>query len=135
MIPVILLASVVSAVSIQDVAVPQWEDACNTRLLFSEDMKSWDDARGTCELFGGNLVDIISLEMNYCILTHAQRKGVPAGWYWHSGNDINVEGVWRYNNPGDLILWTPIWYDGNPNGGRSENCLHISLSNDAIAGK
>merc|ERR1712126_67042 len=142
MIPVLqlLLFAVVSPVSIQDKATPHWEDVCDTSLLLSEDLKSWDDARGTCELFGGKLVDIRSLEMNYCILTHAQRKGHPAAWYWHSGNDINVEGVWRYNNPGDLILWTPIWWFskgtiGTPDGGRSQNCLLVNLSNNADAGK
>merc|ERR1712126_309551 len=140
MIPVLqlLLFAVVSPVSIQDKATPHWEDVCDTSLLFSEDLKSWDNARGTCELYGGKLVDIRSLEMNFCLLTHAQRKGVNKYWYWHSANDINVKGVWRYNNPGDLMQWTPIWWGGianTPNGGRSENCLHVYFSNDATAGK
>jgi len=137
MIAAVVMLSVVTASSIQDGAVtPHWEHICGSTLLFSEDAKTWDDARGTCELFGGNLVDITSLEMNSCILSHYHQKGLPSGYYWHSGNDIKEEGVWRYNTYGDLINWTPIWggYE-NPDGGRAENCLDIYLSNEKYAGK
>merc|ERR1719370_1284192 len=120
------LLSAVTAVpvNLQDGAVtPHWTPACGTSLLFSEDKKSWDSARGTCELFGGHLVDITSLQMSSCILSHYHQKGLPGGWYWHSGNDIKEEGVWRYNTYGDLINWTPIWnsISDEPNGGRSQN--------------
>merc|ERR1711962_863096 len=106
---------------------PHWEEVCQTSLLFSEDTKSWDDATGFCELLGGNLVEIRSMEMNYCILLHAQLKGLHAYRYWHSGNDIDNEGVYRYNRagdfpplPGDLILWSPIWSGNDPDGGHDD---------------
>merc|ERR1712126_291083 len=120
---------------------PHWEEVCDTSLLFSEDTKSWDDATGFCELLGGNLVEIRSMEFNYCILLHAQHKGLPVDWYWHSGNDIDNEGVYRYNRAGDfpplsgdLITWSPIWCNGEPNGPK-ENCLLVKLSRDGNAGK
>merc|ERR1719481_1042145 len=133
----LLSSAAAVAVNVQDGAVtPHWTPACGTSLLFSEDVKSWDSARGTCELFGGHLVDITSLQMNSCILSHYHQKGLPGGFYWHSGNDIKEEGVWRYNNPGDLINWTPPWCGTeDPNGGRSENCFKIGFSNDKNAGK
>merc|ERR1712133_290014 len=121
---------------------PHWEEICNTSLLFSDDRKSWDDATGFCELFGGNLVEIRSMELNYCILRHAHSKALPADWYWHSGNDIDDEGVYRYNRggdfppiAGDLILWSPIWSGGRPSGAKSENCLEVALKSDGYAGQ
>merc|ERR1712126_431475 len=145
-----LLLPVISAAPLEERGAgltPHWEEICNTSLLFSEETKSWEDATVFCELFGGNLVEIRSMEMNYCILLHAQLKGLPADWYWQSGNDIDNEGVYRYNRagdfpplPGDLITWSVIWYDykdqnGEPNGGRGENCLEVSLFSDYKAGK
>merc|ERR1712080_497750 len=137
MILVGLLVTVVSAVTIQDKAVtPHWENICGTSLLFSEEAKTWDDAIGFCELLGGNLVDIRSMEMNYCILRHAHDKALPQAAYWTSGNDIDDEGVYPYNRHGDLVLWSPIWQaTENPNGGKSENCLFVLLSTDKQAGK
>merc|ERR1712180_501444 len=143
MFPLLLLITVVSAVPIQDRAVtPHWVKICNTSLLFSEDSKTWEDAQGNCELYGGSLVQIRSMEMNYCILDYAETKALPAEWYWHSGNDIDKEGVYRYNRAGDfppiagdLILWSPIWAVGRPNGAKSENCLLVSLSSDGYAGQ
>merc|ERR1711962_981810 len=71
----VLLLPVISAANLEekgDGVTPHWEEVCNTSLLFSEEKKSWDDATVFCELFGGNLVEIRSMEMNYCILLHAQ---------------------------------------------------------------
>merc|ERR1711890_217792 len=137
MILVGLLVTVVSAVTIQDKAVtPHWENICGTSLLFSEEAKTWDDAQGFCELLGGNLVDIRSMEMNYCILNHAYHKALPQTNYWHSGNDLDVEGVYRYNRHGDFMNWTPIWYGAeDPNGGKYANCLDVHLTTDTQAGK
>merc|ERR1712089_1925 len=142
MLPLLLLLTSVSAAKLQDRAVtPHWEAVCNTSLLFSEDSKTWQDAQVNCELYGGSLVEIRSMEMNYCILRHAHNKALPAGPYWHSGNDIDDEGVYRYNRAGDfppheedLILWSPVWQGGQPNGGRGQNCLLVELSTNEYAG-
>merc|ERR1711962_500801 len=144
MLSLLLSLTVVSAATLQDkVVTPHWEAACNTSLLFSEREETWEDASGECKLYGGNLVQIRSMEMNYCILRHAHSKGLPAGWYWHSGNDIDEEGVYRYNRAGDfspiagdLILWSPIgWYSGRPDSGEYQNCLDVNLSRDKYAGQ
>merc|ERR1712126_512848 len=146
----LLLLPLISAADLKERegrVTPQWEEVCDTSLLFSEDAKSWHDATGFCELLGGNLVEITSMEFNYCILLHFQHKGLPIYWHWHSGNDIDNEGVYRYNRagdfpplPGDLITWPVIWYDnkdqnGEPNGARNENCLMVFLGSDDRAGK
>merc|ERR1712098_830711 len=144
---VLLLIPVISAASLQERGggvTPHWEEICNTSLLFPQDTKSWYDATEFCVLLGGNLVEVRSMEMNYCILRHAHHKGLAADWYWHSGNDIDDEGVYRYNRagdfpplPGDLITWSPIWFIPNnePNGARGSNCLLVCLSSDFRAGK
>merc|ERR1711962_1515537 len=135
MLPLLLLFTVISAAKLQDRAVtPRWEAVCDTSHLFSEDHKNWKDASGECELYGGNLAQIRSMELNYCILRHAHSKNLPAEGYWHSGNDMDDEGVYRYNRARDLILWSPIWADGRPQGGKAENCLYVSLSSDGHAG-
>merc|ERR1712112_83708 len=145
MLPLLLLLTVVSAAKLQlqdKAAIPHWETACNTSLLFSERAETWEEASGECELYGGNLVQIRSMEMNYCILRHAHSKALPSDWYWHSGNDIDEEGVYRYNRAGDfppiagdLILWSPIWSGGRPSGAKSENCLEVALKSDSYAGQ
>merc|ERR1712089_57228 len=145
MLLVLLLLPIIFAASLEENGggvTPHWEAICNTSLLFSEDKKNWEDAKGECELFGGNLVEIRSMELNYCILRHAHHKGLPVDWYWHSGNDIDDEGVYRYNRAGDfppiagdLILWSPIWYNGRPESGESQNCLIFYLTRDKYAGQ
>merc|ERR1711962_1875805 len=143
MLPLLLLFTVIPAAKLQDRAVtPHWEAVCNTSLLFSEDKKNWEDAWGECELYGGNLVQIRSMELNYCILRHAHTKGLPADGYWHSGNDIDDEGVYRYNRAGDfpplagdLILCSPIWGSGRPDSGESQNCLVVILTRNQYAGQ
>merc|ERR1712126_184542 len=134
MLPLLLLLTIVSA----DTAVtPHWVKVCDTSLLFSEDKKNWEDARGECELYGGRLAEIRSMELNYCILNYAQTKGLPIDRYWHSGNDIDREGVYSFNRAKDfthldLILWSPVRDFGY--GGKSENCLLVYLSSDERAG-
>merc|ERR1712156_62560 len=44
-----------------------------------------------------------------------------------------VPGVWRQYDE-QLILWTPYWVDG-PTGGTIENCVGVTFSMDALAGK
>jgi len=57
---------------------------------------------------------------------------LPADYYWHSGNDILSEGVWRQYDE-QMILWSPWWLDGR-NGGRGSNCAVIELSEGVNAG-
>merc|ERR1712002_902098 len=46
---------------------------------------------------------------NYCLLDYAQSQSLGDDtWWWHSGNDIEREGVYRQADR-ELILWTPIW--------------------------
>merc|ERR1711872_456552 len=119
---------------------PHWVVACGGSYLFSEDKKSWNDAGDICELFGGHLAQIDNLAENYCLLDYAQSQSLGDGsWWWHSGNDIEREGVYRQADR-ELISWTPFWVGyanavTEPNGGTSENCLIVNLNDDKYAGK
>jgi len=46
--------------------------------------------------------------------------------YWSSGNDLQVEGVWRWLSSGELVTldtWTP----GEPNNENgAENCMELN---------
>jgi len=116
---------------------PHWVAVCGGTYLFPEDAKSWNDAGDTCELYGGHLLQIDSMTENYCLLDYAQSQDKDIG-YWHSGNDIEREGVYRQADR-ELIIWKPLWgqWGGNinPDGGADENCLGVSLTGNNNAGK
>merc|ERR1711955_154032 len=127
------LQLLVSAETDQDYS-PQWVNVCDGSYLFSEDFKKWYDARNNCELYGSHLLQIDNMAENYCLLDYAQRQGMTADFWYHSGNDIEREGVWRQAD-GEPILWTPLWYSGHPDGGTGANCILIRLIGDQNAGK
>merc|ERR1712142_1354391 len=134
-----LLSWQLFAICDQDqVNTPHWVVVCGGSHLFSEDKKSWNEAGDICELFGGHLAQIDNLAENYCLLDYAQSQSLEGVW-WHSGNDIEREGVYRQADRG-LILWTPFWASWpnavtEPDGGTAANCLCVHLSGDYHAGK
>merc|ERR1711936_967258 len=117
---------------------PSWLQICGGSYLFSEDSISWIEAADYCDLFASHLVQIDSREENDCLLTEAVARQLN-GEYWHSANDIEVEGVIRQGN-GSSVVWGPRWRQGQnaimaPSGGQSENCFEIYISTDNNAGK
>ena len=45
---------------------------------------------------------------------------------WLAVDDIDEEGVWKDSFTGQPLNYTPPWMDGQPNGGRGENCAILS---------
>merc|ERR1712013_223067 len=74
---------------------PQWVTVCDGSYLFSEDVKNWYDAKDNCELYGSHLLQIDNMAENYCLLDYAQSQGMKVDYWYHSGNDIEREGVYR----------------------------------------
>merc|ERR1719500_1507812 len=74
-----------------------WEELCGqgSFYLFSEDLQSWSDAANNCELYGGYLAQIDSMEENFCLLEYLSSLDLGYVYFWHSANDIGVEGVIR----------------------------------------
>merc|ERR1711962_830965 len=131
-----MAAGLPTSVELED-KTPSWVEICGSTFLFSEDKKTWNDAKGNCELYGGHLAQINGHVMNYCLLEYSHAQALPADWYWHSGNDILAEGVYRQFDE-SLIDFAPLWNDNGqsaPNGGKGENCLMVRLSEDAHAGR
>merc|ERR1712107_919613 len=54
---------------------PSWVNICGGTYLFSEDVKSWDDAYGQCELYDAHLWQIDNLAENFCLLDYAHTMG------------------------------------------------------------
>eukprot|EP00091_Calanus_sinicus_P002434 TRINITY_DN12476_c0_g1_i1.p1 TRINITY_DN12476_c0_g1~~TRINITY_DN12476_c0_g1_i1.p1 ORF type:complete len:146 (-),score=21.52 TRINITY_DN12476_c0_g1_i1:3-440(-) len=112
---------------------PHWVDVCGGSYLFSEDRKSWADAVDQCELYFSHLVQIDSLAENFCLLEYAHTQGIAA-MFWHSGNDIVSEGVFRQGD-GEMLDWQPLWVDEDPNQGTAETVLGCILIYPNMRGK
>ena len=57
------------------------------KYLFSDVTHSWEDAFGECELYGGWLVSIDSLQEQNCLMRHGKSEGYNA-WYWTDGKNL-----------------------------------------------
>merc|ERR1711962_627426 len=112
---------------------PHWVDICGSTFLFSEDTKTWSDAAGECDLYGGHLAQISAHETNYCLLKYSHSAALPEAWYWHSGNDILDEGVYLQFDE-SMITHAPLWLPGYPQGATASNCLDVALSKTKGAG-
>jgi len=133
------VASSVSATENQQ-QTPSWVNICGGTYLFSEDIKTWEDAKGNCELFGAHIVQIDNIAENFCLLDHAHTMGYSTS-YWQSANDNVVEGVWRQWD-GTLLSWSPWWgayslhpETTEPSGGEAENCAEVFFGPGIYAGK
>ena len=68
-------------------SLPGWEELhCETghKYLFSDVGHTWQDAREECELYGGWLLSINSMQEQNCLVRFAKSSGVH-GWFWHDG--------------------------------------------------
>ena len=73
-------------------SLPGWEELqCEEghKYLFSDTKHTWQDAREECELYGGWLLSINSLQEQNCLVRYAQTSGLHHGWFWHDGKTIN----------------------------------------------
>merc|ERR1712012_242796 len=135
---VLLFFSIASSTPPDKDQTPSWVNICGGVYLFSEDLKSWDDAYGQCELYDAHLWQIDNLAENFCWLDYAHRMGYN-DWVWHSANDKESEGVWRQAD-GTMLSWSPWWgarkdSQGEPAGGKNENCAVVSLTDGNEAGQ
>merc|ERR1712131_463281 len=90
-------------------AIPHWEDLeCQPghKYLFSEDAKTWDEARIECDLYGGWLVDIRDVHEQNCLMKHAKTSdGVAQAWYWTGANDFETDGIWMLASKADEVTF------------------------------
>ncbi|MDB4306013.1 hypothetical protein N9980_00440 [bacterium] len=97
-----------------------------------DDPLTWFQSRDECQVFGGHLVTIHSLE-EQIFLMELIDAGTCEGWGpWIGLTDEDVEGdwIWVSGEPTTFTLWQP----GEPNGGTSENYAHIDCENNMPLG-
>ncbi|XP_035666994.1 uncharacterized protein LOC118409788 [Branchiostoma floridae] len=86
--------------------------------------KFYNDARQVCAGDGGLLAMPKDSDVdNFLMNTLTNRMN-----HWIGLNDQNTEGEWRWEDgtPHDRNADYGRWRDGEPNGGRGENCVHDS---------
>merc|ERR1719204_2165155 len=88
---VLILLNSASSVPLHKEKTPSWVNICGGTYLLAEDLKSWDDAYGQCELYDAHLLQIDNLAENFCLLDYAHTMGYDAD-FWHSANDKDSEG-------------------------------------------
>merc|ERR1712165_620309 len=81
-IRLIVLGATLACVA--SVKAPHWEDLeCEAghKYLFSDQPRTWQDAREECELYGGWLVNIGGVEEQNCLVRYGRSQGYD-GWYF-----------------------------------------------------
>merc|ERR1711962_1832238 len=58
---VLVILNSASSVPLRKEKTPSWVNICGGIYLFAEDLKSWDDAYGQCELYDAHLWQIDNL--------------------------------------------------------------------------
>ncbi len=79
-----------------------------------------------CTSFGMQLARFDSeVEQSYFLT--AAKSILPNNTYWLAGNDIIIDGIWRWASDDTLINMKLGWAVGQPgnDGGRRENCMTI----------
>ena len=69
-------------------SLPGWEELqCEEghKYLFSDIKLTWQDARVECELYGGWLLSINSMQEQNCLVRFSLSSGLHTGWFWHDG--------------------------------------------------
>ncbi|VDI64630.1 Hypothetical predicted protein [Mytilus galloprovincialis] len=91
--------------------------------FFSEELKTWMDAKLACEDDGGILVEVESKCENDFLKMSASEQ-----WHWLGGTDEQEENVWLWSPSQNLIIFTN-WNLEEPepnNLNGNENCLALS---------
>lgn len=105
-----------------------WEYYNNSCYYFGKDVLSWHDAKLACEKENAYLVEIDSSAENEYLLAKWNDVGLIKGYRGPSVglSDAQEEGKFIWAGSGRELSITDFqdWGAGEPNGGRSENCVH-----------
>jgi len=89
---------------------------------------NWKDAYYHCKSMRGKLVEIDSEEENTALVDEINRKGYTRRNmnFWIGLTDLGFEGNWWLASSGLKPSYLN-WHDGQPNGGKTENCARIRI--------
>jgi len=110
-----------------------WEKNGDHCYYWSTEKKNWTDSEDFCQKEGGHLASVTSKVLEGINRTE------HLGGIWIGGNDLEVDGVWRWTDcsPWEFTIWGP----GEPNNwGGVDDCLHHHIMdwghkwNDGLCG-
>ena len=114
----ILFAALAFSPVILSYSLPQWQELnceANHKYYFSDSTLNWQDAREVCELYGGWLLSINSLQEQNCLVRHAM-TAVHHGWFWHDATDKETESIYVHAKDNSDLTWVPHrWRCGSTN--------------------
>ena len=89
--------------------------------MFSDTTNSWDEAQTECELYGGWLVNIGSVQEQNCLMRfgHSKTELSMDKWYWTDGTDAMIFGTRVLNLENMYLQAMPQ---------RPQGCGHILLT-------
>ncbi|CAG2187883.1 unnamed protein product [Mytilus edulis] len=94
-----------------------WVRYSNSCYFFSDEIKTWNDAKIACEEYGGMLAEVTSSSENDFL------KRTSINFQWIGGTDSNNEDVWVWASSQTAIIFND-WAHLQPDGGtETENCL------------
>lgn len=114
----------------------EWVESAKMKYKISTEQKTWEEARRNCQLTGGDLISLKSVEqlvpLTALIRDFVLKTGdipIPnTRHYWTSGYEFPIgsnKWFWAKDNssiPLNSIMWRP----GEPNNAYgNENCLHL----------
>ena len=88
---IVLFSLFFISVVVKGARVPQWQNLnCEEghKYLFSDVTHTWEDALAECQLYGGWLLSLDSLEEQNCLLRYDNISPVPTAWYWTDGLNL-----------------------------------------------
>ncbi|XP_069160128.1 macrophage mannose receptor 1-like isoform X2 [Procambarus clarkii] len=88
---------------------------------------SWDHMRALCRAEGADLADLRNGLHNYVYQYIMQHPDLQDEGFWIGGKDEDHEGIWTWvSDGGDMDIFSPDWYPGQPDGGLDQNfaCIY-----------
>ncbi|XP_058889912.1 macrophage mannose receptor 1-like [Acipenser ruthenus] len=105
-----------------------WRPYDNKCYYISSDVKSWPDARSDCEMRGGDLMSISTVQERTWIRTQIGVSNI----YWIGLNDVVSEGVWEWSDGSPFLEELQNWRPGQPDNWQdNEDCVQFAASDSA----
>ncbi|XP_060079245.1 perlucin-like protein [Ylistrum balloti] len=106
-----------------------WETYNSSCYFVSDDRKNWTAASDACSSFHAHLAEVEDAQEDNFLRQMLIQLHTDHRDFWLGGNDIFVEGDWRWYESGQYLGYTN-WNPGEPNNHHSsgEDCLEGYLT-------
>lgn len=86
-------------------------------------LKTWQQARQFCQLYGGDLLVIDSTDKQNTTVNFLMNHQSEPSRYWIGLSDLHEEGTWKWVDGTELV--EGYWRDGEPNDVGNEDCAEV----------